>query len=195
MAKKRKIRFMFLAGVLLLAFIYLAPLWKISMGIPQYPKSIDIHIWINGIENGSPKAIEIMNVLNHNIGMQEIKPDSIKELKFFPYILLGLILSGVIITFINNKKFRLYWIIALVILLAAAFVDFYLWEYDYGHNLDPEAPLKVEGSSFQPPIIGVKMILNFRISSWPMTGAIFPLLSLFVTFMAVFIENRKKNET
>ena len=40
-------------------------------------------------------------------------------------------------------------------------VDFYLWEYEYGHNLDPTAPIQVPGMSYQPPLIGYKMLLNF----------------------------------
>ncbi len=49
-------------------------------------------------------------------------------------------------------------------------VDFYLWEYDYGHNLDPTAAIKIPGMSYQPPLIGSKPLLNFNASSWPGPG-------------------------
>ena len=46
---------------------------------------------------------------------------------------------------------------------SAGFVDFYLWGYDYGHNLDTEhAIIKVPGMSYQPPLIGSKKLLNFK---------------------------------
>jgi copper chaperone NosL len=49
-------------------------------------------------------------------------------------------------------------------------VDFYKWEYDYGHNLDPHAAIKVPGMSYQPPLIGYKQLLNFGAYSIPDIG-------------------------
>ena len=63
-------------------------------------------------------------------------------------------------------------IYALVILTCglAALVDFYMWGYDYGHNLDPTAPIVVPGMSYQPPLIGTKQLLNFTAFSGPDIG-------------------------
>ena len=49
-------------------------------------------------------------------------------------------------------------------------VDFYRWEYDYGHKLDPEAPIQVPGMSYQPPLIGYKQLLKFGAYSIPDVG-------------------------
>ena len=49
-------------------------------------------------------------------------------------------------------------------------VDFYRWEYNYGHNLDPTAPIRVPGMSYQPPLIGYKQLLNFGAYSIPAAG-------------------------
>ena len=49
-------------------------------------------------------------------------------------------------------------------------VDFYLWEYDYGHNLSDDAAIKVPGMSYQPPLFGSKQLLNFVANSYPDTG-------------------------
>lgn len=49
-------------------------------------------------------------------------------------------------------------------------VDFYRWEYDYGHKLDPEAPIQVPGMSYQPPLLGYKQLLNFGAYSIPDVG-------------------------
>ena len=50
-------------------------------------------------------------------------------------------------------------------------VDFWHWEYDYGHRLDFEhAIIKIPGMSYQPPLIGVKQLLNFTAVSWPDVG-------------------------
>jgi copper chaperone NosL len=187
-----KNRWLFLIGVFLLGGVYFFPLWKISIAIPQYPKEIGIHIWISKIENASEKAMEIMNVLNHNIGMKEINPDAVPELKFFPWILGILILLGVIIFIQEKRIFRLAYLVLTVILLSLALYDFYLWEYDYGHNLADDAPLKIENSSFQPPLIGQKTIANFIVRSVPMTGAVFPLVSTVTMLLTVIKEKRSQ---
>ena len=49
-------------------------------------------------------------------------------------------------------------------------VDFYRWNYEYGHNLDPNAAIKVPGMAYQPPLIGYKQLLNFGAYSIPDTG-------------------------
>jgi len=43
-----------------------------------------------------------------------------------------------------------------------AMVDFWRWEYDYGHDLDPNAAIIVPGMAYQPPLIGFKQLLNFK---------------------------------
>jgi copper chaperone NosL len=55
----------------------------------------------------------------------------------------------------------------------AGLVDYYLWGYDYGHNLDMDrAIIKIPGMTYQPPLIGTKTLLNFKATSLPGTGAL-----------------------
>ena len=51
-----------------------------------------------------------------------------------------------------------------------AFYDFYQWLYDYGHNLNPHAAIKVPGMTYQPPMLGYKQLLNFLAGSFPDIG-------------------------
>ena len=48
--------------------------------------------------------------------------------------------------------------------------DFWKWEYEYGHNLDPHAAIVVPGMAYQPPLIGFKQLLNFGAYSIPDVG-------------------------
>lgn len=65
----------------------------------------------------------------------------------------------------------LYYVLgAFVLFGVVAMVDFWLWEYDYGHNLDPNAAIKVPGMAYQPPLIGFKQLLNFGAYSIPNIG-------------------------
>jgi len=72
---------------------------------------------------------------------------------------------------IVGRKEVLYWVFAAFLLFCVvAMVDFWKWEYNYGHNLDPNAAIIVPGMSYQPPLIGYKQLLNFSAFSIPDTG-------------------------
>ncbi|MDZ7847882.1 MAG: hypothetical protein U5L96_14615 [Owenweeksia sp.] len=75
-----------------------------------------------------------------------------------------------------------------LILSTLGIYDFYLWEYDYGHNLSPTAPIKVPGQAYQPPLFGSKMLLNFEATSYPATGGIFMGIALFLSFLAFWLK-------
>ena len=77
--------------------------------------------------------------------MKKIEPDSIPELTFFPYFVAAFTVLALIFAFIDNKWLYLLWFTLFSLALCAALYDFYLWEYDYGHNLALNAPMKFEG--------------------------------------------------
>ena len=79
---------------------------------------------------------------------------------------------------------------------AAGMYDFYLWEHDYGHNLDPKAIMKFtnpDGTQmgFQPPLFGSRDILNFRAHSYPQLGALFLGLGIATGLLAYLFEKKK----
>ena len=189
MNKQKTSRYLFLAGVLLLLFVFVFPLWQITLYAPQYPDGINLYIWVNKITG----AIQNINILNHYIGMQYIEPDSIPELKIFPYIVIGMVAIGVILGIINNKWGFLGWSTVLIILGTLGIYDFYLWEYDYGHNLDPNAPIKIPGMTYQPPLFGRKMLLNFDARSYPYWGSLFIGLSVLFTMTAFVLKKKAKS--
>ena len=153
---------------LALIAVYFLPVWDISLDAPQYPEGLGMKIWINTIEGD----LQTINGLNHYIGMKTIEPDSIKELKIMPYLLGVLILLGLMAGITGKKKLLALWVIVFVLFGIAGGIDFYIWEYDYGHDLNPEAAIKVPGMSYQPPLIGSKELLNFTAYSYPDNGGI-----------------------
>jgi copper chaperone NosL len=82
-------------------------------------------------------------------------------LKYIPPIVIFYIAMAFAIAWIDRKWMYWFWIVSLIVVLIIGLYDFYLWEYDYGHSLDPRAPMKFEGESFQPPLIGRKEIINY----------------------------------
>ena len=92
---------------------------------------------------------------------------------------------------VNWKPLYLTWIILFTVALILAVYDFYLWEYDYGHNLDPNAPMVFEGESFQPPLFGSKNLLNFIAKSYPHTGGFFIIFSWIFGTIASYLRIKK----
>jgi copper chaperone NosL len=180
---------MFSAALSLLA-LFVFPMWKIQLFAPQYPGGVEMHIWINKISGTSPGTLQNVNILNHYIGMQKIDPDSIPELQYLKYIILGLMALGLIAGAVNKRSLFLIWTVLLVLLCVVGLYDFYLWEYDYGHNLSDTAPIKIPDASFQPPVLGSKEILNFTAVSLPHIGGYFVMLSI-VLGAAAWVIKRK----
>lgn len=173
---RTRIKFI-LAGAFL-SLLFILPLWRISLIAPQYPNGVHMWIYINKIGGSEPGTLQNVNILNHYIGMKFIEPDSIPELVYFPYIVGLFIVFALIAAFLDKKWVYFSWIALLVIGCVLAMYDFYLWEYDYGHNLDPHAIMKFEGESFQPPLFGNKKLLNFVAKSYPHWGGYALIMSL-----------------
>ena len=159
------------AASLALGLLYVTPLWRIQLVAPQYPEGLGIRIWVDRIVGAQPQDLNSINDLNHYIGMRAIEPDAIPELRFMPWILAGLIVVGLLAALLGRRWAVRTWLGLLVGGAAAGLADFWKWGYDYGHNLNPRAAIKVPGMSYQPPVVGVKQLLNFQATSWPDLGA------------------------
>ena len=163
---KKSSRILILILTSSLIAVYFVPIWNISLQAPQYPEGLGMQIWLSKITGD----LNTINGLNHYIGMKTIQPDSIEELKLMPYIIGFLTVFGLIVFIFNKRSLLLSWLIFVLILGTAGMYDFWTWEYDYGHNLDPTAAIKVPGMNYQPPLIGSKQLLNFNAQSMPDTG-------------------------
>lgn len=184
-----------LVGVLLLFGVYAFPLWNITLEAPQYPDPIGMDIHINRIADMNPNDIKNINIMNHYVGMKDI-PEKIPEFAVFPYVVAFLIITGLIIAFKGNYKWYLGWFVFTALVGIAGMYDFYLWEYDYGHNLSQKAAIKftnADGSplAYQPPLWGTKTILNFVAHSYPRLGAYFLFVGMLFTFIAHFVGKKE----
>jgi copper chaperone NosL len=183
-------RLLSVLAVVCLLTLFFFPLWEITLIAPQYPDGITMYIWINQITGDSPGTLQNINILNHYVGMKMIEPDSIPELVYFPWVVGGLAIFGLIAAAVNKPWFYFTFTITFVVLGALGIYDFYLWEYDYGHNLSETAPIKVPGQSYQPPLFGSKMLLNFNALSYPGTGGIFTGIAMLLSILAFWIRKR-----
>jgi hypothetical protein len=195
--KKTSNKLMVLAALLpLLLFVF--PLWNITLEAPQYPTPLGMDIYINDFADANPHDIKNINLMNHYVGMKYI-PDAIPEFKIFPIGIIITTVLGFVIGLKANYKWFLYWFIMMVLVSAAGMYDFYLWEHDYGHNLDPKAIMKFtnpDGSvmGFQPPLFGSKDILNFKAHSYPQLGAFALAAGIALAFVAYLKGKKEKNK-
>ena len=153
-------------SALLMISAYFVPLWQILMWAPQYPEGLGMQIWINDITGD----VKIISALNHYIGMRHIEVSMFPEVQYMIYIAGLLIAVGLIAALVNRRSMLVLFAALILICGIAALVDFYLWGYDYGHNLDPTAAIVVPGMAYQPPLIGTKQLLNFTAFSGPDIG-------------------------
>jgi copper chaperone NosL len=145
---------------------YFLPVWQIQLWAPQYPEGLNMKIWLSKLSGD----VEVINGLNHYIGMKHIKAEMFPEFKVLPYIVAAFIGIGLAAAIIGTRKWLIGFIAFAVVFLISAIIDFYRWGYDYGHDLDPTAPIQVPGMSYQPPIIGYRNLLNFTAYSGPDAG-------------------------
>ncbi|MBI4931472.1 MAG: nitrous oxide reductase accessory protein NosL [Bacteroidetes bacterium] len=166
---------------------YFVPMWYIDLDAPQYPEGLGMKIWLNKMSGD----LNRINGLNHYIGMKKIYPDAIPELKIMPYLIGLLIVGGLVVVFVRKKWLYMSWASFFVIIGIIGLMDFYSWEYDYGHNLDPHAAIKVPGMNYQPPVLGSKQLLNFTAYSYPDIGGTIIMGSALLALLFVFVELKK----
>ncbi len=156
---------LFICGLGLLAVLF-TPIWRIDLQAPQYPEGLRMFIYANKLAGD----VNIINGLNHYIGMKTLHDFDFVEFKILSGIIIFFAVLFTIVAIVAKRK----WLYVLCFLFVAfgilAMVDFWRWEYDYGHNLNPDAAIIVPGMAYQPPLIGFKQLLNFGAYSMPDIG-------------------------
>jgi copper chaperone NosL len=179
-----------LASLLLLA-VYVTPLWRIELVAPQYPEGLGLRIWVNQITGLKPNDLNSINGLNHYIGMRAIEPAAIPELRFMPQLLAAAVAAGLVVALVGRRWLLYAWAGLFTLGAAVGLGDFWKWGYEYGHQLDPHAAIKVPGMSYQPPLLGSKQLLNFHATSWPDVGGWIAILALVFVVGAAMLEWRR----
>lgn len=173
-----------------LVVVLFVPMWRIDLSAPQYPEGLRMLIYPNKLAGN----VDIINGLNHYIGMKTLHAADFPEFKilsgiilFFSLLLLCTAIAGKRIWL--NVSFALFFAFGVI-----AMIDFWKWEYAYGHNLNPDAAIIVPGMAYQPPLIGFKQLLNFGAYSIPDIGGwIFVGVGAILLGLVVFEWRRKKS--
>jgi copper chaperone NosL len=156
------------AGFLLFVALFF-PLWEITMFAQMFPEGIRMSIFAHKLVGGNNGAdLQGINILNHYIGMREIRAQDFPEMKFIPFALGLFLLLG-----LRTAVFgRIHQLVDLLVLFTYfglfSLAAFYYRMHTFGHQLSPEAPIKV--APFTPPVFGHQHIANFDVYSYPGPG-------------------------
>lgn len=170
-----------ICGLALIPVLFV-PMWRIDLVAPQYPEGLMLLIYPDKLAGN----VDIINGLNHYIGMKTLHTEDFVEFSILPYII-GFFALFFIVTGIVAKRKLLYVLFVLFVGFGVlAMYDFWRWEYNYGHNLDPNAAIIVPGMAYQPPLIGFKQLLNFGAYSMPDIGGwIFVSVGVLLLFCTI----------
>jgi hypothetical protein len=119
--------------------------------------------------------VQEINVLNHYIGMGKITREELRDLDWMPFGLIALALLSLRAALLGNVRTVIDLAMIAGYISAVAFGRFVWMLWQFGHDLDPKAPVKVE--PFMPVVFGSKKIANFTTHSMPGTGSL--LMGLF----------------
>ena len=153
-------------GAVALLALLKVPIWNIYLTAPQYPEGLEMKIWHNTITGD----VKIISALNHYIGMRAISVEMFPEFQYLGTVIMAVTGVCLVLALIGRWWSALVYYLILAVADALALYDFWRWGYDYGHNLNPEAPIIIPGMAYQPPVLGYKKLLNFEAWSLPDTG-------------------------
>ena len=178
------------AGAFLVIALFF-PLWEITMFAQMFPDGIRMSIFAHKLVGGNEGAdLQGINILNHYIGMREIRAQDFPEMKFIPFALGLFCLLG-----LRTAVFgRVHQLVDLLVLFTYfglfSLGAFYYRMHSFGHQLSPEAPIKVD--PFTPPVFGHQHIANFDVYSYPALGTY--LLGAYAVILGVLLvlEARRK---
>jgi len=177
------------AGLLLIGAVIL-PLWQMTMFAGMFPEGLRLHIFSWQIVGGNNGAdLQGINILNHYIGMREISAADFVEMKFIPFAFGVFFLLGVRAALFARVRDLVDLTVLFAYFGAFSFVTFAYRMHSYGHNLAPEAPVKV--APFTPPILGHQHIANFDVYSFPGGGTYFVFAYGLVLMTVLFLEARR----
>jgi len=183
-------RALIVLAALLLAVVYVLPLWNMTMFAPQYPDGLRMDIYSYKLEGGRQgQDIKEINLLNHYIGMKDLATEDFTEFKWMPFVV-GAIALLILRAAAHGRMMDL----VDVSVLYLYFAGFSLWSfafklYSYGHSLAPTAAVKV--AAFMPPLIGYKKLANFEVYSYPAAGSYVLAAVVVLLLVAVFLAWRE----
>lgn len=184
-------RILIVVGVLLLLPVYLVPMYQMTLISNQFPDGLELHIYASKLEGGTtPNRDDLreINTLNHYIGMRPLLESDFSEFKWLP-LAVGAFALLALRAMVIGKMSKLIDVVVLFVYFGLfSFWSFHHRLYEYGHNLDPTAAVKVK--PFTPPLFGTHQIANFTVTNMPELGSYLMVAFAFCLIVAVWHSSR-----
>jgi len=185
-------RVLILIAAIALIPTFFIPMWHMSFDAVQYPEGLEMYIYSNSLVGGDDgNDLTEINILNHYIGMAELKEEDFTEFKWIP-----LIIGLMVVLTLRSVVIGTFSTIIDILVFFVYFSLFSMWRFwymlsSYGHKLDPKAAVNVE--PFTPPLFGSKMVGQFTVTSYPSYSVIFFSIFLLLLVLAVYVTYRQDN--
>ena len=184
---KKSTRIILVICAIALLMVLILPIWRIELNAPQYPEGLMMLIFANKLGG----SVDIINGLNHYIGMKTLHEKDFIEFQVIPGIIIFFSVFFMLAAFVGKRKLMNVLLVCFLLFGIIAMIDFWRWEYQYGHDLNPDAAIRIPGMAYQPPLIGFKQLLNFGAYSVPDIGGwIFVLVGLALLGLVIFEQKR-----
>ena len=183
-------RVLLVLALLCLLPTFFTPLYEMTMFAPQYADGLRLHIHSYKLEGGNDgQDIKEINVLNHYIGMRDLAVEDFTEFKWLPFAIgvFGLLFLRAAVL---GKMSHLVDVLVLYVYFGLFALWSFGWKmYQYGHQLDPKAAVRID--PFTPPLFGYKKLANFEVYSYPGPGSYALAAAALCLLVAFFLARRQ----
>lgn len=163
---------LFGSAAMLLVVSLLLPYWVLKLSAPQFPKGLTITAYVNRL-SGDVGELE---GLNHYVGLgsfQDAAPFERSIAITAILMLAGLLFSALAV----HSRWVLVLVLPALLFPIIFLADLQYWLWNFGHHLDPAAPLAAAVGEFTPPIFGPAEIAQFDTLALPGIGLILAFIA------------------
>lgn len=172
---------LFVGAMLTLVVSLFFPYWVLHLDAPQFPQGLRVSAYVNRLVGDvdpvtGSNDLEQLDGLNHYVGMPSLADGAKFERTIAiaaVVVMAGLLLAAV---FIHSR-----WVVLMVLpalLFPLIFLaDLQYWLWNYGHSLDPRAPLAGAVGEFTPHLFGGSKIAQFSTNAVPGPGLILAVVA------------------
>ncbi len=161
---------LFLAALvvpLLLAF--LVPLWRIELSSPQHPQGLTLDVYAHTVKGGHDGAdIREINILNQSMGVQALVRRELTDLDWIPFALGLIAILTLRCAAIGDVRSLVDVVVSTLYVALFSVTRFFFKLREYGHELDPDAPKRVE--PFAQSMFGTTRVGDVTSTAMPHVG-------------------------
>ncbi len=170
---QKRAKELFSAAAMALVASILFPYWHLKLVAPQFPGGLGVRAYVNRLEGD----VQELEGLNHYVGLPSFEDGAALERSVSIaglLVLAGLLLASLLI----HSKRVVFLVLPALVFPIFFVIDLQYWLWNYGHSLDPRAPLSGAVGEFTPPIFGAGKIAQFETLAWPGVGFILSVVAV-----------------